>query len=617
MKYFNCDILILKNNLIIRQLFENKTNCTNRFNQRLILSLASNTNCIVADEEFTILNNFDYIRNIEPSFTNYMDTSTDSIKELKELRESLAETQPAGPLIANCKTVDQAKTVLSLLNAAIAKETRTTVVLTAARSRGKSATLGLAVAGALFLGYSNIFVCAPTPDNLRTFFDFVIKGLESLSYREHLDYSLLKRTDPEHNGNFILQINIFKNHRQIVHYFQPQNYTKLTQVELLVIDEAAAIPISVIKRMLGSFLVFLCSTINGYEGTGRSLSLKLIQKLREQQIVQKYSSGNVLQEVKMFEPIRYSAGDKVERWLLSLLCLDAADHTPSLSCHLPHPKECELYIINRNNLFSYHKASESFLQTFMSIYVASHIKHTPDDLLLISDSPMHQLFVLIGPDSQTTSNIMPDVIGVAQISLEGATSIEESKKSISDGILPKGNFMPRILTCQFQDSIFTQLSLARVVRIAVHPELSRLGYGTRVVELLKKYYSGNSKKNLENEYSNSIDKKETTNSKDNSSLLLSTLSENSKIYVNYIGVSFCLKQDLFNLWQRNGYKPIYMCQSQTDFTGEHVIILIYDLEDSILIGANSWSKQFEFDFKIRFIVLLAGAFRLLLNQISI
>ncbi len=29
-------------------------------------------------------------------------------------------------------------------------------------------------------------------------------------------------------------------------------------------------------------MVFLASTINGYEGTGRSLSLKLLQELREQ-----------------------------------------------------------------------------------------------------------------------------------------------------------------------------------------------------------------------------------------------------------------------------------------------------------------------------------------------
>lgn len=36
--------------------------------------------------------------------------------------------------------------------------------------------------------------------------------------------------------------------------------------------------------MLGPYLVFLASTINGYEGTGRSLSLKLLQQLRIQAV---------------------------------------------------------------------------------------------------------------------------------------------------------------------------------------------------------------------------------------------------------------------------------------------------------------------------------------------
>lgn len=36
--------------------------------------------------------------------------------------------------------------------------------------------------------------------------------------------------------------------------------------------------------MLGPYLVFLASTINGYEGTGRSLSLKLLQQLRVQAV---------------------------------------------------------------------------------------------------------------------------------------------------------------------------------------------------------------------------------------------------------------------------------------------------------------------------------------------
>lgn len=63
-------------------------------------------------------------------------------------------------------------------------------------------------------------------------------------------------------------------------YIQPNEAMKLGQAELLVIDEAAAIPLPLVKSLFGPYLVFLASTISGYEGTGRSLSLKLIQQLR-------------------------------------------------------------------------------------------------------------------------------------------------------------------------------------------------------------------------------------------------------------------------------------------------------------------------------------------------
>lgn len=45
---------------------------------------------------------------------------------------------------------------------------------------------------------------------------------------------------------------------------------------------AHAAPLTLHPAPSGPYLVFLCSTVNGYEGTGRSLSLKLIQQLRQQ-----------------------------------------------------------------------------------------------------------------------------------------------------------------------------------------------------------------------------------------------------------------------------------------------------------------------------------------------
>ncbi len=47
----------------------------------------------------------------------------------------------------------------------------------------QSAALGLAIAGAIAFGYSNIFVTAPSPENLNTLFDFVFQGLDALEYK--------------------------------------------------------------------------------------------------------------------------------------------------------------------------------------------------------------------------------------------------------------------------------------------------------------------------------------------------------------------------------------------------------------------------------------------------
>ena len=46
------------------------------------------------------------------------------------------------------------------------------------------------------MGYANIFVTSPSPENLRTLFEFVFKGLDALGYKEHIDYDLVESTNP-------------------------------------------------------------------------------------------------------------------------------------------------------------------------------------------------------------------------------------------------------------------------------------------------------------------------------------------------------------------------------------------------------------------------------------
>jgi N-acetyltransferase 10 len=301
---------------------------TGRFNERLVLSLGGCATCVVTDDELNILPISSHIRHIAPLEDDDAGGNVGGkdglggAAALKDLIDSLADAQPAGALVAGCRTMDQARAVATFVDAASERTLRSTVALTAARGRGKSAALGLSIAGALALGYSNIFVTAPSPENLRTLFEFAVRGLEALGHKEHLDYDLVEsassgdatastsnnKNEKSSGVRSIVRLNVFRTHRQTVQYIHPQHHAALAQAELLVIDEAAAIPLPLVRAMLGPYLVFLCSTINGYEGTGRSLSVKLIKELRSAAVggggAGGAGSGRTFREVVLQEPIR-------------------------------------------------------------------------------------------------------------------------------------------------------------------------------------------------------------------------------------------------------------------------------------------------------------------------
>ncbi|KAG5534140.1 hypothetical protein RHGRI_022320 [Rhododendron griersonianum] len=514
---------------------ESHSEATGRFNERFLLSLASCKSCVVIDDELNILPISSHMKSIKPvSVEEDSEGLSEAERELKNLKEQLNDDFPVGPLMRKCCTLDQGKAVITFLHAILDKTLRGTVALLAARGRGKSAALGLAIAGAIAAGYSNIYVTAPSPENLKTLFEFICKGFDSLEFKEHLDYDVVKSSNPEFKKATV-RINIYKQHRQTIQYIQPHEHEKLSQVELLVVDEAAAIPLPVVKSLLGPYLVFLSSTVNGYEGTGRSLSLKLLQQLEEQSAMSTKSvggsiSGRLFKKIELSESIRYASGDPIESWLHALLCLDVANSIPNIS-RLPPPSECDLYYVNRDTLFSYHRDSELFLQRMMALYVASHYKNSPNDLQLMADAPAHHLFVLLGPVDES-QNHLPDILCVIQhaleppymnggnvmepellvwneedmvpeeltyltggvvglqVCLEGQISRKSAMKSLTEGHQPFGDQIAWKFCEQFRDTVFPSLSGARIVRIATHPSAMRLGYGSTAVELLTRYFEG-------------------------------------------------------------------------------------------------------------------------------
>ncbi|XP_060620967.2 RNA cytidine acetyltransferase [Anolis sagrei] len=611
-----------------------------RFNERFILSLASCKTCMVVDDQLNILPISSHVANITavPARSKEDNLSPQDM-ELKELKENLQDTQPVGVLVDSCKTLDQAKAVLKFIEAISEKTLRSTVALTAARGRGKSAALGLAIAGAVAFGYSNIFVTSPSPDNLHTLFEFVFKGFDALQYQEHLDYEIIQSLNPEFS-KAVVRVNVFREHRQTIQYIHPADAVKLGQAELVVIDEAAAIPLPLVKSLLGPYLVFMASTINGYEGTGRSLSLKLIQQLRQQSAqaqanvtaenkvttTAKLSSARTLHEVSLHESIRYAPGDPVEKWLNDLLCLDCLNITRIIS-GCPLPESCDLYYVNRDTLFCYHRASETFLQRLMALYVASHYKNSPNDLQMLSDAPAHHLFCLL-PPVPPTQNSLPEVLAVVQVCLEGEISRQSIMNSLSRGKKASGDLIPWSISEQFQDPDFGSLSGGRVVRIAVHPDYQGMGYGSRALRLLQMYYEG--KFPCLEEKMTQKTREITTVSSEAVSLLdesvkprkdlpplLLKLSERQAENLDYLGVSYGLTPRLLKFWKRAGFVPVYLRQTPNDLTGEHSCIMLKLLNEEEEKEQENWLIAFWKDFRRRFLSLLSYQFSTFLPSLAL
>lgn len=601
-----------------------------RFNERFLLSLTDCQNCLVVDDELNVLpiSGARHVKRLPPKDEEEISPEE---QELKDLKESLVDTQPAGSLVALAKTVNQAESILRFIDAIAEKTFDSTVALTAGRGRGKSAALGIAISAAIAQDYSNIFVTSPTPENLKTLFEFILKGFDAMGYNDKLDYDIIQSTNPSFN-KAIVRIDVKRSgHRQTIQYIAPTDSHVLGQAELVIIDEAAAIPLPVVKKLLGPYLVFMASTINGYEGTGRSLSLKLIQQLREQSNGSKTKSDELhisnrsLVEVTLNEPIRYSPGDPVESWLNKLLCLDAKipKNSKYSSRGTPHPNECSLYYINRDTLFSYDPVSEAFLQRMMALFVSSHYKNSPNDLQLMSDAPAHQLFALFGPDVGKDASI-PTPLCVIQLALEGEISKAAIKSSLSKGIRGGGDLIPWLVSQQFQDDDFASLSGARIVRIATHPDYQKMGYGSKALELLTDYFNGkyasiDDEGNQLDEGKYSINKLTDVDLESNSlnsekikprkedalPPLFINLSHKSPYYLHYMGVSYGLTTQLHKFWKRQGYTPVYLRQTANDLTGEHTCVMIRTLEGR----DNQWLKSFAKDFYKRFLNLLSYSFK--------
>ncbi|MCD7447733.1 hypothetical protein HAX54_033523 [Datura stramonium] len=450
-----------------------------------------------------------------------------SRKGTKEFKEQLNEDFPVGPLIRKCCTLDQI-TGLTGDN---------DLILGGLKHCCSSCCCVAGEVSCSWVGNCRgcccrvfqYFVTAPSPENLKTLFD-CLQGQYAREYKEHLGYDIVK-----------------SNNRSL----------KAT-----------------------------------YEGTGRSLSLKLLQPSEEQSqkskcrygalsglLILNHALGNARSSCDFRILGEVSRLDVCKRWLNALLCLDVTNGIPSIR-RLPQPGDCDLYYVNRDTLFSYHKDSELFLQRMMALYVASHYKNSPNDLQLMADAPAHHLFVLLGPVDES-ENVLPDILCVIQVCLEGQISQESAKRALSQGRQPFGDQIPWKFSQQFADDVFPSLSGARIhSRIAAHPSAMKIqtsgqsaspyshyshSYGSAAVELLTRYFEGQFTQLSEVERRDSVETPQVNvaeaaeevslleeNIRPRTDLppLLVPLRERRPEKLHYLGVSFGLTLDLFRFWRK-------------------------------------------------------------------
>lgn len=73
--------------------------------------------------------------------------------------------------------------------------------------------------------------------------------------------------------------------------------------------------------------------------------------------------------------------------------------------------------------------------------------------------------------------------------------------------------------------------------------------------------------------------------------LLQRLSEKRPESLDYLGVSFGLTKELLRFWKRSGFVPLYASQKENSLTGEYTFVMLRTLLSNIA-QADGWLSSF-------------------------
>ncbi len=343
-----------------------------------------------------------------------------------------------------CRTPDQVQAVQAIIHAARGHRKRP-LVLTADRGRGKSAALGIAAAQLIDAGYPHIQVTAPSRQTLSSFYTQISR------FQQHREAA----------GSQITPLD------QALEFVAPDELlTRPQHADLLLVDEAAAIPTPLLQGLLKKFpRIVFATTVHGYEGTGMGFThrfKKHLDQVRPQ-----------WREFVLRDPIRWRRNDPLERTVFQLLALDAEPANESDLGQL-EIKHSTIDFPDQRQLLE----SETDLRQLFGLLILAHYRTTPLDLRQLLDGPNLQV-MLVRQNNR--------ILGVALLASEGEFS-DRLTHDIWSGIRrPRGHLLAQSLTAHLGLPYAATLRGLRIMRIAVHPARQGRGLGRRMLEAIEAY----------------------------------------------------------------------------------------------------------------------------------
>jgi len=332
-------------------------------------------------------------------------------------------------------SADQQKAIDAIIHTATGHRHRP-LVITADRGRGKSAAMGIAAALLIQAGKSRVVVTAPGRSAVASLFKHAEIEWEEMG---HEPQSLpLEFIAPDRLIN------------------------QAIQADLVLVDEAAAIPTPILSKILERHSrVIFATTTHGYEGSGQGFALRFLQHLQAQ--CPDYG------RIQLNSPIRWSTGDPVEKLVNQMLILDAEPKLPEALLTLSAHQIDRIERLDRTQL----AANEPLLRQLFGLLVLAHYRTTPLDLRQLLDGPNLTIYTATSKGTLVATTLVAD---------EGELNSEQLVDEIWLGNRrPQGHLLPQTLIAHLGIKEAAPLRYRRIIRIAVHPQLQRRGIGRELI----------------------------------------------------------------------------------------------------------------------------------------